>query len=61
MENNSEVDKTKSRNPCKDLGFYGGGETLKNFTEKESMTGLCLRASRGRRELRGTRLETDKL
>lgn len=31
MENDSEADRTKSRNPCKDLGFYGGGETLKNF------------------------------
>ena len=37
-----EVEKIKSRNPCKKLAFYDDGETLKNFTEKNSMAGFVV-------------------
>jgi len=44
-----EVEKIKSRNPCKKLEFYDDGKTLKNFTKKNSMAGFVFLSFEGKK------------
>lgn len=51
----ADVDRTKSKNPCKKSEFYDEGETLKNFTKKASMTGFGFLSFKGERGPKGNK------